>query len=68
MAEIANSEKSGAPDPKKSSLTQVATAVGLASALGGIAAVFLPALPAVAVLAAAVGAAGGFFVQRIPHR
>lgn len=61
-------EKAASPGAKKSVLTEAATIAGLGSALGGIVAVLLPELPVAAVLAAAVGALGGFFVQKIEHR
>jgi len=63
-----SSLESKRPQAKKSPLMQAATMAGLASALGGMTVVFLPAVPALAVAAAAVGAVGGFFIERIGNR
>jgi hypothetical protein len=62
MSEVAETGKT------RSVLTEAATMAGLASALGGITAVILPEIPLVAVVAAAVGALGGFLAQKFERR
>jgi hypothetical protein len=67
MNQAIQTKKSEPVEQKNSALTSTATSLGLASALGGVAAVLAPEIPVVALGAAVIGAVGGLLLQKLDH-